>query len=144
MRAVIDTNVIISRFLSPNGTPALILSLWERGLFELIVTEAILSEYLRVLAYEHIQPRHRMSPAEIAQVVADFRSFAVLVEPGDPIAVIPDDPSDNMFLEAAVAGSCDYVVSGDPHLLRLGEYRGIQMLTPAAFLAILEQGEETR
>lgn len=54
MRAVIDTDVIISRFLSPNGTPALILSLWEKGLFELIVTEAILAEYLRVLAYEHI------------------------------------------------------------------------------------------
>jgi len=140
MRAVIDTNVIISRFLSPNGTPAQIISLWEQGLFELIVTEAILAEYLRVLAYEHIQPRHRMSPEEISQVVADFRSFAGVVEPSEPITVIADDPSDNMFLEAAVAGSCDYVVSGDPHLLRLGEYRGIQILRPAAFLAILEEG----
>lgn len=83
-----------------------------------------------------------MSPEEISQVVADFRSFAVLVEPGEPISVIADDPSDNMLIEAAVTGCCDYVVSGDPHLLRLGEYRGIQILTPAAFLAVLEQGDE--
>lgn len=144
MRAVIDTNVIISHFLSPSGTPALILALWEKGLFELIVTEAILAEYLRVLGYEHIQSRHQMSPEEISQAVADFRSFAVVVEPDDPITVIADDRSDNMFLEAAVAGSCDYVVSGDPHLLRLGEYRGIQIMTPAAFLATLEEGGEAR
>jgi putative PIN family toxin of toxin-antitoxin system len=139
MRAVVDTNVIVSRFLSPNGTPALVLSLWERGLFELIVTEAILAEYLRVLAYAHIQTRLGMSRDEIVQVVADFRSFAVLVEPSEPIAAIVDDPSDNKFLEAAVAGNCDYIVSGDPHLLRLREYRGIQILTPAAFLVVQER-----
>jgi putative PIN family toxin of toxin-antitoxin system len=140
VRAVIDTNVIISRFLSPNGTPALILALWEQGLFELIVTEAILAEYLRVLAYPHMQRRHGMSPDETAQVVADFRSFAVLVEPVEQVAVVADDPSDDKFHEAAIAGNCEYVVSGDPHLLRVGEYRGIQIMKPTAFLATLEHG----
>lgn len=142
MRAVLDTNVIISRFLSPHGTPALLLALWEQGLFELVVTEAILAEYLRVLAYDRIQPRHRMSQDEIAQVVEGFRSFSVLVEPSEPITVITDDPSDNMFLEAATAGSCAYIVSGDPHLLRVGEYRGIQVLRPAAFLTMLQEATD--
>jgi uncharacterized protein len=139
MRAVIDTNVIISRFLSPSGNPALIVALWEKGLFELVVSPAILVEYERVLAYEHIRARHGMSQDEISQVIADFRSFAIVVEPTQVIDEIIDDPSDNRFLEAGVEGSCEYVVSGDPHLLRVGQYRGITILTPAAFVAVLEQ-----
>ncbi|MCC6497198.1 MAG: putative toxin-antitoxin system toxin component, PIN family, partial [Propionibacteriaceae bacterium] len=79
MRIVIDTNVIVSRFLSPHGPPARILALWEQGLFELVVSEAILTEYRRVLGYPHLQTRHRMRPEEIVQVVEGFRSFGVLV-----------------------------------------------------------------
>jgi putative PIN family toxin of toxin-antitoxin system len=139
VRAVLDTNVIISSFLSPTGIRALVLALWEKGLFELVVSSAILAEYERVLAYRDVQARHGMSLATIAMVVADFRSFAIVVEPREAIDVIADDPSDNRFLEAAVAGNCAYIVSGDPHLLRLEEYRGIQIVPPAAFLAVLEQ-----
>jgi putative PIN family toxin of toxin-antitoxin system len=139
MRVVIDTNVIISRFLSAHGHPALILALWEKGFFELIVTEAILAEYAKVLAYPAVQSRHHMTRDEIGQVVADFRSFCVLVEPAESLNVVTDDPSDNRFLEAAVAGGCEYIVSGDPHLLTVGEYRGIAILRPAAFVALLEQ-----
>ena len=139
MRLVIDTNIIVSRFLSSFGNPALLLALWEKGIFELIVTEAILAEYARVLAYPTVQSRHRMASEEIGRVVADFRSFGVLVEPTDMIDVIVDDPSDNRFLEAAVAGNCEYLVSGDPHLLTLGEHRDIVILSPAAFVAVLER-----
>jgi uncharacterized protein len=139
MRAVLDTNIIVSRFLSAAGFPALILALWEKGLFDLVVTEPILAEYERVLAYERVQARHHMSADEIIQVIADFRTFAILVETRETLDVIADDPSDNRFLEAAVAGGCEYVVSGDPHLLRVGEYRGITILTPSAFIAVLEQ-----
>lgn len=138
MRVVIDTNVLVSRHLSPNGTPALVFALWEAGDFELVLSEAILAEYGRVLAYQHIQRRDGMSSNDIEQVVADFRSFATVVDPTEAIRAVVDDPSDDTFVEAAVAGRCGYVVSGDPHLLRLGEYRGIQMVTPAVFLAVLE------
>ena len=135
MRVVIDTNVIVSRFLSPFGNPALIVALWEEGIFELIVSEVILAEYARVLAYQAVQARHHMSLGEIGQVIADFRSFAILVEPFETIDVVADDPSDNRFLEAAVTGRCDYLVSGDPHLLGVGTYRGVTILSPAAFVA---------
>ena len=139
MRAVLDTNIIVSRFLSSAGFPALIVALWEKGLFELVLTEAILAEYERVLAYASVQSRHRMTHDEIAQVISDFRSFAIVVESMETLDVVVDDPSDNRFLEAAVAGGCEYIVSGDPHLLRVGEYRGITILPPAAFVAVLEQ-----
>jgi putative PIN family toxin of toxin-antitoxin system len=139
MRAVIDTNVVVSRFLSPFGNPALILALWEKALFDLVVSDAILAEYERVLAYPAVQARHGLTHPEIATIVADFRNFAILVEPHEAIDAVADDPSDNRFLEAAVAGACDYVVSGDPHLLRLGDFRGIQIVPPAAFVAIPER-----
>jgi uncharacterized protein len=139
MRAVIDTNVVVSRFLSPFGNPALILALWEKALLELVVSNAILAEYERVLAYRSVQARHGLSRDEIATIVADFRNFAIIVEPAELIDAIADDPSDNRFLEAAVAGGCDYIVSGDPHLLRLGQFRGIQIVPPAAFVAVLER-----
>jgi len=139
VRAVVDTNVIVSRFLSASGNPALILALWEKGLFELVLSEDILAEYARVLAYEQVRSRHGMTTEETGQVIADFRAFAVMVEPEEAIDVIADDPSDNRFLEAAIAGSCEYIVSGDPHLLRVGEYRGITILTPSAFVALLQR-----
>ena len=138
MRAVIDTNVIISRFLAPLGNPALILALWEKGIFEFVVSEAILAEYARVLAYPEVQSRHRMSQDEIDAIVSDFRTFAVVVETTVVLDVITADPSDNRFPEAAVAGGCDYIVGGDPHLLTVGEYLGITILSPTAFLAVLQ------
>jgi predicted nucleic acid-binding protein len=47
--------------------------------------------------------------------------------------VIHDDPSDDKFLEAAVAGNVSYIISGDKHLLRLSEFQGIQILKPRDF-----------
>jgi putative PIN family toxin of toxin-antitoxin system len=138
VKAVLDTNIIVSRFLSPHGFPALILAFWEKGLFELVVSEAILAEYGRVLGYPSVQARHQLRHEEIAQVIQDFRTFATVVRVQEPIDVILEDPSDNRFLEAAVSGACDYIVSGDPHLLRVGEYQGIAILTPAAFVTMLE------
>ncbi len=104
-----------------------------------MVSEAILAKYARALAYRDGQARHGMSQHEISQAVDDFRRFAIIVEPDQTVDAFVDDPSDNKFLEAALAGNCEFVVSGDPHLLRLGEYQGIQILPPAAFLALLEQ-----
>ena len=69
----------------------------------------------------------------------DFRTFAIFVQVLEHIDVISDDPSDDRFLEAAVAGGCQYLVSGDPHLLRVGEYRGVTILTPAAFASVVER-----
>ena len=56
----------------------------------------------------------------------------MLVAPEQTITVVSDDP-DNRVLEAAVHGMADYIVSGDKHLLALGVFAGIPILTPATF-----------
>ena len=72
------------------------------------------------------------------RVVADTNIVVSgYVAPRGIVAQIEDDPDDNKFLECAVAGGAEYVVSGDPHLLALRQFRGIQILSPAAFLTLL-------
>lgn len=139
MRVVLDTNIVVSRYLSPLGNPARLLTLWEEGVFDLAVSEPILAEYQRVLAYPRIRARHQMTDEEIAAVVDGFRTFALVVEPTVTLDVIQDDPSDNKFIECALAAGAEYVVSGDPHLLGVGQYEDIQILRPADFRIVLER-----
>lgn len=143
-RVVIDTNVVVSAFISPRGAPAKIMEHWERNTFALVVSDPILDEYERALNYDRVRIRHRMTHAEVAAVVEGFRTFAVLVNPRESIRVITADPDDDKFVECAIEGHAAYIVSGDPHLLALGEYRGIYILPPTAFLAILEASERDR
>lgn len=136
MKVVFDTNVVVSRFLSPTGTPARLFDFWEQSVFTLLVSEPILTEYERVLAYKNIVRYHRMTPKEIKEIIQEFRQFSISIEVKEQIAVVRD-PADNMFIECAVSGGADFIISGDPDLLDLGEYDGIQILPPAAFLTLL-------
>ena len=58
---------------------------------------------------------------------------SMIVEPKEKIEAVKDDPTDNIFIETAVAGNVDYIVSQDNHLLKLKEFRGIQIITPDEF-----------
>ena len=51
--------------------------------------------------------------------------------------VVKDDPDDNIFIDCAVSASADYIISGDQHLLKLIEFRGIKIVTPAEFVKLL-------
>jgi predicted nucleic acid-binding protein len=62
-----------------------------------------------------------------------------VVNPKSKISVVKDDPDDNKFLECAEEGGASYVVSGDGHLLGVGEYKNIQALSPATFIALLRE-----
>lgn len=141
MKVVIDTNVFISRFLSPKGTPARIVELLEAGAFYLLVSDGLVGEYQRALQYEHVRKVHGLTAEQVQKWVTDLRRTSVFVKPSAPIAAILSDPDDNKFLECAVAGGADYIVSGDKHLLSLGEYEGIRILSPADFLRVLEQSQ---
>jgi uncharacterized protein len=139
MRVVLDTNVLVSRFLSPRGVAAEIFNRWSQELFELVVSEPILAEYAQVLRYEKVRTRHRMSDTEITDIMSDLRRYAVLVEPEQTPRVVKDDPDDDRFLSCAVAGGAEYIVSGDVHLLTLRAYQDIQILSPSAFLLVISE-----
>lgn len=139
MRVVLDTNVIVSSFIYATGNPGHIRDAWHTGTFEVVVTEPILEEYRRVLNYPRTRRRHHLSPAEIDLALDDIREMAVNVPDWPTLHVVADDPDDDKFLECAVAAQAEIIVSGDEHLLSLGSFQGIQVLTPAAFVVLLSQ-----
>jgi putative PIN family toxin of toxin-antitoxin system len=139
MRVVLDTNVAVSRYLSPRGVPAQILANWRAAIFDLVVSEAILAEYQHTLQYERLRAIHHMNDENIAAIIGEFREFALLVEPLETPSVISADPADDKFLACAITGAADYIISGDGHLLNLKAYQGIRVLTPTVFLAVLTE-----
>lgn len=138
MRAVVDTDVFISAVLSPFGLPARLLDRLEIGDFELIASTALLDELRRVLGYAHIRALHRLDDEAFEQRIERFRQETTVVMPTERLSVVAHDESDNRFIECAVAGRAEVIVSGDRHLLNVGEYEGIRVLTPAAFVAYLD------
>ena len=137
IRAVLDTNVLVSAVISERGAPWRMLRAWRDGAFVLVTSPALLNELQRVLVRPHIARAHKRSAQETIALTETLRQRATVVTPRSRVDVIRDDPDDNRVLEAALAGGADYIVSGDRHLLALGEYEGIRVVTPAAFAALL-------
>lgn len=63
-----------------------------------------------------------------------IQGYATVVKPTITLDAVPDDPDDNRVLECALAGDADFIVTGDKHLLRLGAYKHIPILTVRKFL----------
>ena len=139
MRVVVDANVLVSAILSPRGTPAQILNAWRAAQFDLVISEAILAEIDRVFRYPKIAKRHRWSEEQLQAFLDDLAHIAILTPGILTLAVITEAPLDDRYLECAVEGEAEYIVSGDQLLVRLGTYQSIAILTPRAFLEILQR-----
>ncbi len=136
-RAVLDANVLVSAILSPKGMPAKVLTAWRTEAFHLVLSEATLDEIDRVLRYPRIVRRHRWSDERLQNLIDDLARLAIMTPGAVHFKVIAEDPPDDRYLECAIEGEAEYIVSGDQHLLELGEYQGIRIVTPQAFLDVL-------
>jgi uncharacterized protein len=141
MRVVLDTNVYLSALITPEGPSGSILHAWRDQRRFVPILSATLDELEEVLARPKFAPLLRRSPQWIAGFRQELRNAAAFVEPA-PVDAIPRDPPDNLILGAAVAGAADYLVSGNAHLLDLGRFRGIPIVTPRQFLDLLEREED--
>ncbi len=133
MRAVIDTSVFVSAVLG--GELAEILDRWQAGQFTLVATDDIVREYLEVLR----RPKFALPPDVVDTILSYVFHNAEFVVPVESLAVVAADPKDDKFLEAAVAGDAELVVSGDRHLLDLAAYRQIPIVTARHFLDRLQR-----
>jgi putative PIN family toxin of toxin-antitoxin system len=138
MRVVIDTNVLVSAFLSTKGAPAQILARFATEAFELVVSQPLLDKYHQALGYERVQALHGMSEEEIQQQIADLRGVAVFVSSTVSVNVV-SDPDDNMLFSTAIEGHADIIVSGGAAVQAVKEHQGVRVLSPAQFLAFLDQ-----
>ncbi len=108
MRVVLDTNIIVSACLTPEGSPATIVELVLVGAISLVVSESMLTEYREVLA----RPKFSRHLGRIALLLEGIADVAISVQPGSTLSVCPDD-ADNRVLECAVAGGADVLVTGN-------------------------------
>jgi len=139
MRVVLDTNVLVSALLF-TGISAELVPLWQKGTITVLLSREILEEYLKVLAY----PKFELSEGEIKGLLEEeLLPFVQIIKPGIRVRVVKRDPSDNKFLECAVAGKADVLISGDKDLLTLRHYRRVRIQTPARFLEALP-GKQSR
>ncbi|MGA2571612.1 MAG: putative toxin-antitoxin system toxin component, PIN family [Terracidiphilus sp.] len=130
-RLVLDTNVLISAALRFGSLPRQAL-LRARATGILLTSEETLAEFREVLLRSkfdpHIERSLRMG------ILAEYAQHCTLIQVPSPIRVCRD-PHDNKFLEVAVHGRADVIVTGDADLLALHPFRGIEILTPAGYLA---------
>jgi putative PIN family toxin of toxin-antitoxin system len=134
VRIVIDTNIWVSGLLW-RGMPWKLLCLAETGKVELCMAPAMLDELAKVLSYERLQPRLAQLGLTTVELVTYAMDLAFIFEvPEGPHAVVAD-PDDDIFLHCAAVADAACVVSGDNHLLDLGTYADIPILTIRDFFA---------
>lgn len=122
-RVVPDAGVIVSFLLTQGKSISSILDSWDKKEVDLLVSEEIFEEIGVLLEYKGI--KKLINPWEKAALLEKLKLQAVFVK----VKI-----KDNKYLECAVNGWADFIVSEDKHLLKLEEYRGIKILTPQEFI----------
>ena len=134
-KIVIDTNVFISAILFRGPTSRLV-SLWQKNAVSVLMSSAVLKEYARALAY----PKVKLKKSEIRGIIEqELLPYVYPIKVKRPLYIISEDPSDNKFLELAVTGKTDFILSGDKHLLDLKKFHGIKIITPAEFFTLFKK-----
>jgi putative PIN family toxin of toxin-antitoxin system len=133
LRVVLDTGVVVSGLIG--GVSAGVIDLLYEGAFQAIISDGILQEYAEVLR----RPRFGFPEQVIMDILNFFITHGIHVVPRISVWAIPEDPDDHKFLEAAVAGKADYILSGDQHLLRLGVFEGIPIIGSRQFLELMQR-----
>ena len=128
MKVVLDTNIFISGIFWKGSSNKVILNLRE-GKVTLVTSLKIISEIIKVLKDFKIRLLDDMIKEWVDLIVRN----SIIVEPKERIEIVKDDPKDDIFIETAVAGNVDYIISQDNHLLKLKEFRGIKIITPEEF-----------
>lgn len=128
-RVVLDTNVVASALLFPGPTTTALRAAWKSGEILPLVCRETTLELMRVLAY----PRFRLTRKEIEQLVADYLPFTEVVAVADGSRVGPKcrDTDDRIFVELAIAGRAECIVTGDKALLELNGMQGLRVIGPA-------------
>jgi putative PIN family toxin of toxin-antitoxin system len=131
VKAVFDTNIFVSALAVPGGRAAAALDRVVSGDVQLVISRPIIHEVLDVLARKFDR-----DPEELSRVAVFLADLAELVSPRMTIEELADEP-DNRILECAVTGRADVIVTGDQTMLKLGEYRGISIVSLRTFLESL-------
>jgi len=134
MKVVLDTNVLVSALIKAGKPRELIFKIAE-GEVQLVLSRSILEEFLEVTDDPRI--RRYVNEGDIISFVRVVGSMAKIVRVRSRFKVVKDDPDDDVILRTGHDCGADYIVSGDRHLLSLGEFRGMKIVTVNEMLKLL-------
>jgi putative PIN family toxin of toxin-antitoxin system len=138
MKLTLDTNVLVSSFISKKGQPAALL---DAALIlprlELVLSEPILDELSDVLTMPEVRERFPFSLEEVRETASDLRNASRMVELVSSLKVVKDDPKDDVIVNTAWDGKADFIVSGDHHLRNLKKFRKIRIVSASSMLNII-------
>ena len=135
MRVAVDTNVLISA-VGWNGNERQVIEKALDGEVILIIGDKVIDEFDEVVQRQKFSFIDRSKIDSFLQLLSHF---AEIVHPKENVCLIAEDPDDDMVLESAIEGSVDVIVTGDKHLLRLGKFNGIPIVTASQFLDLLSE-----
>jgi putative PIN family toxin of toxin-antitoxin system len=136
MRGVIDTSVLVSGLIRPRGTTGEVLLDLRNGKFTILYSNETIMEIIDVLGRDKFRLKYHILPDDISALINLIRLRGEVVIPKQRVADCRD-PKDDKFLDVALSGDADCLVSGDLDLLSMNPYRSIPIITPVEFLATI-------
>ncbi|MFN6527078.1 putative toxin-antitoxin system toxin component, PIN family [Nostoc sp. ChiSLP03a] len=129
---VFDTNVLLSA-IGWKGSPYHCIDLARQGRVKGLICPEILDELT-----EKLEQKLKFTPIQVIETIADLLTFLRLITIANTLNFLTTDPNDNMVLECAVVGNATHIVTGDKrHLLPLGSYQGIAIVSAKDFLTLV-------
>ena len=142
MRVILDTNILCSALITPDGPSERLYRAWREGRFELLTSDEQLEEFRRVTRYPRV--RQYIEPSAAGAMCNELRELATLVGPL-PIVERSRDPADNFLLSIAQAGKANFLVTGDKHdLLSVGVFEQTRIVSVRQMLEEIKRQRKTR
>lgn len=126
---VLDTNVFIAAYFNRKSASARIIDLCLENKHKLIFSPRLRKEVRLIL-------KNVRAEREFREKIRSLFVNASKVKPTKKVFTVKEDPEDNKFLECALEGEADYLITSDRHLLELGEFAQTKICKPTQFLKL--------
>jgi uncharacterized protein len=136
-KAVLDTNVWVSALLW-GGKPAAIVKAAEEGKVAIFASEETVGEISQVLAYPKLVKILQSEGLHHEELIEAVLKVVKFVEATQRVKIVLEHPADDKFIDCALADRADYIVSGDKHLLKVGNYKETRVVSVNEFLQKFE------
>jgi len=131
-KVTIDTNILISAFVFPDGIVREIINLTIKKQIEIFISEKIIEEYIKILS-----GKFHWTDEDIKENLIFLKKIFNIIKTEKKIDIIKNDEADNRILECAITAGTNFILTGDKHLLNIKKYKNISILKPADFMRLM-------
>lgn len=142
LKVVFDSTVIVGAVLTPSGLAGELIKRARAGEFLLTLSQEIIDEARATLrTHKKMREKYRYSDEEVAYFFSSLQRLVSIVSELPTVQVVRD-PNDDFIIATTVKAAADYLVAWDNDLLTLGSYANTQIITPKAFLQVLQNPDQ--